>query len=86
MVELEIIPGLGLVPRLMAGPGRFVWSADTLSTARLPHTLVFFFFFSYVERALKVTWRHLCAYGQEQSCPAAASVTAWEGNVHQGRV
>lgn len=49
MVELEIIPGLSLVPRL-AGP----WRANTLSRARLPRTgfwsvFSFLFFFLRVD-------------------------------------
>jgi len=57
MVELEIIPGLGLGPRL-AGPGRFAWRLDMFSRARLPHTFffsvwLFFFFFLYVDGVLE---------------------------------
>lgn len=49
MVELEIIPGLSLVPRL-AEPGRFALRADTLSRARLP---CFFFYPHYVDCTLE---------------------------------
>lgn len=40
MVELEIIPGLGLVPRL-AGAGKFSQRADMFSRVRLPNMCYF---------------------------------------------
>lgn len=40
MVELEIIPGLGLVPRL-AGAGKFSQGADIFSRVRLPNMCYF---------------------------------------------
>lgn len=91
MVELEIIPGLGLVPRL-AGPGRFAWRADTLSSARLLLAgfwfgfLFFLFFFVCVDCVLEIILRHLFTHSQEHSCPAATEVAAYKGNVYQGKV
>lgn len=52
MVELEIIPGLGLVPRL-AEPGRFALRADTLSRER--HPMLVFFYPHYVDCTLEET-------------------------------
>lgn len=79
MAELEIIPGLGLVPRL-AEPGRCALRADTLSRERLP--MLFFFLPPlrglYLRR--DVVLRHLFAHSQEHTYPAATKITSYGGN------
>lgn len=86
MVELEIIPSLGLVPRL-AGPGRYAWRADTLSRARIHTGFCFaFFFFLCADYVSEAILRHLLTHSQEQSCPAATKAAAFKGNVCQDSV
>lgn len=54
MAELEMIPSLGLFPRL-AGPGSCVWRADTLSRARIPHRFLFWFYFYFFVQTMSQT-------------------------------
>lgn len=83
MVELEIIPSLGLFPRL-AGLGRFAWRADTLSRARIPHRSLFgFYFYFFVQTVSEVISRHLLIHKNGVAL-SSAEAAACEGNGCQG--
>lgn len=87
MVELEIIPSLGLFPR-PPGPGRCAWRADTLSRARIPHRFLFwFYFYFFVQTMSQTLFRDTSSLiQQEQSCPVATKAAAFKGNECQDSV